>query len=446
MMLGTEYNWLISLSRPTAGVRRVRRSGTGMLTLAVAVFCFFCIALHAEPRHRELLSEATAAGKAGNFALAIQKLEASRALRPDYPRVVLNLARSYAAANQTEAALATLRSLVDMGLTIAIDQDPGLAAVRGAPEFASLVRDFAANGTARGPGATVLKLPGMTGITEGLAYRAVTGEWFFSDVRNRTVWRRDAVGAITRYSGETDALLGTFDLKVDEPRKLLWVSTSMLDEAAGYTAADKGRAELVAYDLTTGKLARRVALPVSPKGRALGSLVVAADGTVYATDSVTPAVWRIAAGAEVAEEFVAHPDFVSLQGLDFSADGRALLVADYGNGLWRVNLADRTAALLPPPADTTLFGIDGLAAVPGGLIAVQNGIAPLRVIRIHLGPGDRPDAVTVLEAGHSAMTDPTLGTVVNGAFVFIGNAGWELFAAPGARPAARDVLILSTPL
>ena len=46
-MLGSEYNWLISAPRPTEGAPRVRLAGGGMLTLAVAVFCFLCVALHA---------------------------------------------------------------------------------------------------------------------------------------------------------------------------------------------------------------------------------------------------------------------------------------------------------------------------------------------------------------------------------------------------------------
>jgi hypothetical protein len=46
-MLGSEYNWLISLARQANGVPKVRIASGGMLTLAVAVFCFLCVALNA---------------------------------------------------------------------------------------------------------------------------------------------------------------------------------------------------------------------------------------------------------------------------------------------------------------------------------------------------------------------------------------------------------------
>ncbi len=46
-MLGTAYNWLISLSHPADGAPQVRVASSGLLTLAVAVFCFLCVALGA---------------------------------------------------------------------------------------------------------------------------------------------------------------------------------------------------------------------------------------------------------------------------------------------------------------------------------------------------------------------------------------------------------------
>lgn len=45
-MFGTEYNWLISLeSHPADGAPKARVTGGGMLTLAVALFCFVCVTL-----------------------------------------------------------------------------------------------------------------------------------------------------------------------------------------------------------------------------------------------------------------------------------------------------------------------------------------------------------------------------------------------------------------
>lgn len=44
-MLGTEYNWLITVDHQGNGVTRVSLGGSGLITLAVAVFCLLCITL-----------------------------------------------------------------------------------------------------------------------------------------------------------------------------------------------------------------------------------------------------------------------------------------------------------------------------------------------------------------------------------------------------------------
>jgi hypothetical protein len=46
-MLGTEYNWLISLTRPANGAPKAVLARSGLLTLAIAVFCLLCVALRA---------------------------------------------------------------------------------------------------------------------------------------------------------------------------------------------------------------------------------------------------------------------------------------------------------------------------------------------------------------------------------------------------------------
>ena len=140
-MLGTEYNWLISVSHPTDGHPRARLAGTGFLTLAVGVFCFLCVSLRAEPAHRALLREATVAAKAGDIALVIAKLEAARAARPDYPRVLNNLARYYMQAGRTDDALAQLRELAAMGLQVNL-ADEAFAALRTSADFAALTAAF----------------------------------------------------------------------------------------------------------------------------------------------------------------------------------------------------------------------------------------------------------------------------------------------------------------
>jgi hypothetical protein len=447
-MLGTEYSWLVSTSEAEDGMPRVRLASTGPLTIAVAVFCFVCVALQAEPAHRQLMNEAVAAAKAGDHATVIAKLEAARAARPDYPRVLNNLARYYLQAARADDAVAVLREMAAMGLRLDVAGEPGFAALRTRADFAALTQAFAANQAATGRDEAAWAITDMDGIIEGLAIHPVTLEAFFSDVHNRCIWYRDVSGShavMKKFSADADGLLGVFALKIDAARNTLWASSAALPEMKGYTEAAKGRGFLAAYDLTTRRLRATYPLPADGRGHVLGDFAIAEDGTIYASDSTAPVIWHLAPGATALEPWIESGDFVSLQGIALAAGGRQLYVSDYASGLWRVDIATRTPALLPAPAHSTLFGIDGLYPVTGGLIAVQNGINPQRVIRISLAADGAPAAVKVLGAGHPSMTDLALGQVINGHFDFVGNAGWALFEKSKA-PAARTVTILRTPL
>ena len=48
-MLGPEYNWLVKTTPTTEGVARISLRKSGLFTLGVAIFCFLCVALHADP-------------------------------------------------------------------------------------------------------------------------------------------------------------------------------------------------------------------------------------------------------------------------------------------------------------------------------------------------------------------------------------------------------------
>jgi hypothetical protein len=180
-----------------------------------------------------------------------------------------------------------------------------------------------------------------------------------------------------------------------------------------------------------------------------GSLCVAADGTVYATDSAHPAIYRVRGLGEGAlEEWVRDPLFRSLQGLALSADGRTLWVADYAHGLLAVEVASRAVRAVAPPPGASALGIDGLARHGADLVAVQNGVVPPRVVRLVLAPdGSRIRAIETLDRNLALADEPTLGVVVGDEFDYVANSAWEKFddtgrPRPGAVPTAPVVLRL----
>ena len=414
-----------------------------LLTLLVALAA--TAMLWAEPPHRVLLREADSATKAGDLPLAIEKLEATCALRPDYPRGRFLLANAYLTAGRGSDALAQLRNLGERGITSGALKSPAVVAALGNLEgFADVAARFQQNAQPIGNAVTRHTLPAQEGIVESIAIDQ-QGRYYFGDVRQRCIWMLDENGALKRFSQVQDGMLGIFGLAIDEARGVLWAGVSAVPEMAGYTATDSGGGYVAEYDLATGSYRRSLQLPTAGGWHVLGSLRLARDGSVFVSDSASPVIWRAAPGATQLEAWLEHDHFASLQGLDFSADGRTLYVADYANGIWRIDVATKQPTLLKPAGDTTLFGIDDLHVVDDALLGVQNGIAPSRIVRIALR-GDEPHHAEVLLQGHAAMTDAATGVLRNGRFEFLANSGWALFEGNKSAPAPRDVTVLALDL
>lgn len=382
---------------------------------------------------------------------AVAKFEAAVALRPDVPQFLAKLSAAQVAAGQLVDAEATLQRLAALGVSFPEREADALSAVRKQPEFAAVMKQFAANVRSKGSGELAFALRDVTGLIEGITWRASTAEFYFSDVNGRAVWVRNKDNTLRRVTPVGDELLGVLGLAVDETTGSLWAATSAVRAMRGYSAEQEGTAELVELDLASGAIRRT--LPVTAKpgttpAHLLGDLAVAEDGTIYVTDSGEPVIWHLPQGATALERLVESPEFLSLQGIVVLPG--ALIVADRVNGLLRVDRARRTVDLLSPPPDVTLVGIDGLVLAPDCyLLAIQNDISPTRVLRIQLEPdGAGIAAVTVLESSHLTMVAPSLGCIgPEGDLFFVGNAGWPRFERSEGQPVApRPVPIFRTKL
>ncbi len=434
------------------------------------LFLLACVATSlarvAEPAAAQamrLAREAAAAAEVPDAAGYLAKMEEAVALRPDFPRMLVNLAAAQLANDRAADALATLERLAALGTHSPVEKSPEFVALRGRKEFDAVVKKLAANLYPKGRGEIDFSVPGMTGVIEGLAWREQTGEFFFGDAHHRCVWVRtpaptekgskDRDAKVRRFTPEGEELWGVLGLVVDEANGVLWAATSAVPAMSGFTQAQDGTAGLAEIDLATGAV-RRVVPVVRGAGdrhsHVLGDLVLGPDGSVYLPDSGAPVVWRLAPGGAALEPLVESTEFLSLQGAAVSRDGSALWVADHANGLLRVDLGSLAVSRPESPANTTLLGLDALVRAPNGnLIAVQNGVRPTRVLRIALdASGEGIAGVTVLEAAHLTMAAPALGCIATGGdFFFVGHAGWGRFDDAGAGSTApRPVPIFRTKL
>jgi hypothetical protein len=298
-------------------------------------------------------------------------------------------------------------------------------------EMTALRQRFGANGARVQASRLFTSLPGEHRLVEGIAWDARSGRLFAATVVSRALLVREAQGWRKIEGLDSGSL---FSLAIDPRRRLLWAASGVVEQTPDPEGAFRG---VIAIDLATLRPVRRLAVPSegSPSDIAL-----APDGTIYASDPNSGAIYRARPGDTALSVFVAPGRLRSPQGLVPSADGRLLYVADYGYGLAEVHLSDGSVARLESDANTMLDGIDGLYPWRGGLLAIQNGTSPRRILWLSLSPdGERISGVRVLESNHPDWGEPTLGFVRRGDFLYVADAQWERYGPGGALQGAEPL-------
>jgi hypothetical protein len=290
-------------------------------------------------------------------------------------------------------------------------------------------RWFAANGETYATSEPFAEVPAEYRLVEGVAWDAKTRRLFIGTViEGRLAYRNPDGNWHEVPVGSPRG--GLFGMAVDVPRRQLWIATGSVEQTA---VTGERMTGLIAVNLDTLEVVRRV--PIAPGGAgAVGDLVIAKDGTVYASNVISGAIHRCLPGCATLEDFIAPGKFRNPQGLALSANGKRLYVADYLSGLW---VADpRTAALKPLAIGepTMLDGIDGLVIQGNTLIAIQNGTRPRRIVKFELDrAGDRITGTRKWIAIAPEAGEPTLGVIraATGDLLFIGDSQWERYGASG---------------
>src|ERR1041385_3889591 len=98
---------------------------------------------------------------------------------------------------------------------------------------------------------------------------------------------------------------------------------------------------------------------------------------------------------------------------------------------------------------STSLGGAGIACDRGAIVAVQNGVAPARIMRFVLdGSGTRIVRALVLDRNLPTADEPTIGAVVGKDFVYVANSQWEKYTDDGRRngTALLAPVLLAVPL
>jgi sugar lactone lactonase YvrE len=231
---------------------------------------------------------------------------------------------------------------------------------------------------------TSYEVPGDATFPEGIAALESGEAFFVTGAGSGGIYRIDVA------TGEATTLLEpgsrpgfhTIGLALDAEGRL-WVAGGESGEILRFDDLDTSQA---GFDASAGPSAVFPTPGVGPKF--INDVAVGPNGDVYATDSVSPTLYRVTAAGTVAEAFIdftdtefEYLDGFNANGLAVTADGAYVIVVAANSGrLFRVDVANASVATIT--SEEVFVGGDGLVLDGQTLYVVQNGLDQISVVNL----------------------------------------------------------------
>ena len=387
---------------------------------------------------RAAWSRAAAALEVHDYAAARREVDHAASAWPTQPAYLWGRAVAAVLMADTTAVLDALTAYAALGLGRDLRGDARFAGLVARPAFATVVSRHDENRTLIARSHVVAALTDSTFWPEGVDYDPRSHRYYVASVRHRTI-AEVVDGRLRRelWPRAREGIGAVLGVRVDTMRGVLWATLAGIPQMDAYAPRDSTIAAIVRVRIADGAIERRWDLPPSPRGHALGDVMIGPAGDVFVTDSYDPVLYRLRPGADTLEA-IRHPLFRSLQGMATPPDANVLYVADYSHGILHVDLVTRAVTRLDDAPATTSLGCDGLVWYRGAIIAVQNGVTPARIMRFVLdATGARIERAELLDRNSLVADEPTIGTIVGDQFVYVANSQWEKYTESGARIRAR---------
>lgn len=343
------------------------------------------------------------------------------------PDAMLEVAKADARTGDSRAAMRQLRTLARMGVSPAkIGTVPDLSALRGGPEFQQIVREMSANAEPISHSRRAVAIADAGLLPEDVAYDPNDGEFLLTSVREARIVAISSNGRMSTFARAPDGW-PMLAIRIDVRHRLLWATEVALTGFRSIPRQDWGRSLILEFDLGTARLLRRIQ---GPRGSQLGDMTLSPAGNLLVCDSNNGGLYLVRPGDSRLVR-VPTSEFVSPMTPVFVAADR-VFVADYVRGIALLDLSTDRVKWLATENRYALAGTDGLYWYQDRLIAIQNGLAPERIVTFTLNRArSRIAAEHIVESGTPDL-DPSHGVIVAGALYFIANSGWNELTSDGS--------------
>lgn len=367
---------------------------------------------------------------AGDHQQWVVALENLHRLRPFNYDIMRQLVIGYTLTGRTSEAFSMMLGMQQQGLAVEWDEIEEVAPLRQHRLYGHLRDLMSEAGNPAGSLTTLWEIGPEHRMPEALAWDRESGRVFVGTVHHGRILVRGISDEDFRVFADRDsapALRAVLDLLVDAKRGHLWAATGSIGQYRGSRQADFGRTALIKFDLETGEVLDEHRVLGDGVPHLLGAMTMAEDGTIYANDTMSPVIYRLAPGDERPQPIISSPILTGLRGIALAPDEKRIYVADYDLGIFFFDLEQEGAGFaLGIPETLNLGGIDGLYFWRDSLVAIQNGVTPQRILRLELDEsGTRVAQVATVAKALPEFDNPTYGTLEGDDLLFFASSHWH---------------------
>jgi len=381
-------------------------------------------ALVSAQSQRELYNNSVKAYEAKDYATFLKLTKTLDSVRPFHPTFTYNLASAYALNGKTDEALNVLKKVVLMNNTTEFEKDTDFNSLQNTDGFKAVLALKATQNATVTQSKKVVALSETALHPEGLTYLAKTKVWLASSIHKRKIVAFDIKSGICTDWLKTEGMFSVFAMKADAKEQYLWVATSAMPEMENFDQAQNGKAEILKIEIKSKQIVKRFTIEGN---HVFGDLLVAKSNVVYFSDSAKPMLYKIE-NDEIKPFVSFENEGLNLQGITMNDEEDKLFVADYLKGIAIVDMKTLSKTWLTLPEGTIGKGIDGLVFYQNKLIAVQNGVTPIRLTQFNLNATqEKVESYRILDNNRPEFDEPALATMVGNRLYFFANSPWKAY-------------------
>ena len=378
---------------------------------------------------QKFYSEAMAAYKAKDYALFYSNITEANKLHPYHQGILYQLGIAAALTGKKDEAIQNLKKAILINTDFKLDGIADFNSIKDSPEFRKLL---ALQKEWQSPvinSETAFTIKDRSLHTEGIEYDQLHKTFYLGSIHKRKIVQVAPDGKVSDFCPPAfEGMTSIFGIKADTKRNLLWACASPIEEMEDYDST--AQSAVFKFDLNSGKLIHKYLMQLNKTNCVFGDLILSKEGKVLISDSKNNDIYTINEKTNQIEPYYSSPEFWNVQGMAFSSDEKYLFIADYVKGVFRLTIKTRELVELKNNAEratgpVSLKGIDGLYFYNNSLIAIQNGVNPLRSTQYFLGKEfSEVVGFKIIDRNNPSFGEPTLGVIDGNTFYYIANSQW----------------------